>query len=317
MKKILEGEWAPGQVFIIDAPICITVNIPSAIKDNKFNESVTFMTNDSHGPRRFRDIKLENKTHNRKATIVRVISPGYVSMFSGTTYAYQGCTLNRIIGDFNKHNNTNIDLNSINVTMSRVREALHFRVMPWSDEFERLKLKNIRFNDTYIIWLNAYDENGIFQNHLIRHNTNYDHIKEKLDSPKIKRNNSLSNTLKKNKNSLLPNKLFVSTEPELSSPSSLQPSLANTSSESMSSSLLPTLSSSSQSSASSSSSSLSFSSQFSSSTPSFSHTTKSPKTNQFWIISPHEVNESRQYLKSQISQKRNGFGLQEIDGENF
>lgn len=158
-------DWVPGEVIIIPAPICVTVCCPTALEP--FNESITFMTDDSHNQRRAKKIKLGKLNHDSRAVSVTVIESGYETAFSGTTYAFQGQTLPRAIADFNVHHGVKLTLNHVNVAASRVTDSLMFRVMPWTVGAGKSHLHCLRYDDDYLQWVSAYDEHGMFQHSLV------------------------------------------------------------------------------------------------------------------------------------------------------
>ena len=138
---------------------------------NNFNESITFMHGDNHGMRRKKEVTLNDGNHNQKSTTLMLCSTGYAFNFSGTTYAFQGLTVPKLIGDFNTHYNKKITLNDVCVTMSRVERSIDFRIIPWSTDKDKENMLNLKFPDVYLLWNQAYDNNGKFQiNNLKRRN---------------------------------------------------------------------------------------------------------------------------------------------------
>ena len=166
LRRLLDTlDWVPGEVIIIPAPICVTICCPSAMEP--FNSSITFMTDDSHGQRRSKKVKLGKLCHDTRAVNVTVIGSGYEPAFSGTTYAFQGQTMSMAIADFNVHQGVKLTLNHVNVAGSRVTDSLNFRVMPWTVGTGKDHLHCLRYDDDYLQWVSAYDDHGMFQEKLV------------------------------------------------------------------------------------------------------------------------------------------------------
>lgn len=178
-----KGDWIPGEEILISPPICITIQCDKATPP--FNDTITFMTNDHHSFRRSNTIKVGRLNHDQLRQEVTVISSGYVPAYSGTTYAFQGQTLPKVIADFNLHRYSTLTIFHCNVTISRIEESLDFRVMPWTDENNLSHLQYLRYSDDYLQWYHAYDIHGNFQQNLIKPiNQQNNENKNKSNKPK-------------------------------------------------------------------------------------------------------------------------------------
>ena len=158
--------WNPGEIVTIEQPLAVVLNIPEA--DVTLREKVTLLVNDNQDIKRREVITLRSSSVGEKY-IVTVVSAGYTSTASGTTYAFQGQTLPKCICDLNLYRGMTMKLGHFVVGMTRVRNWLDNRVMPWHRRQDsRNHLLKLRPSDLYLRWEHAYDQDGIFQSSLVR-----------------------------------------------------------------------------------------------------------------------------------------------------
>jgi hypothetical protein len=100
---------------------------------------------------------------------LEVIDPGYDPDYTGTGYSVQGSTLPLLISDLNHHKSNPITLSYMIVVLSRVKEWLCNRVMPFKlGPGGTDHLLKLSFSPEYRQWLACYDENGYYKEHLKR-----------------------------------------------------------------------------------------------------------------------------------------------------
>ena len=168
LRALLDGNtWVPGDILEIDCPIAIGVNVIDSVPSLANN--VTFISKDHHHQRRSISVPLVKLTAQSRVIKVSVIGPGYVSDSSGTSYSYQGQTVDLGIADFNKHKSVPLTLSHVYCVLSRVKKALNFRIFPLLTGMGSIDhLLNLRFSDDYLKWNESYDSQGVFQESLIK-----------------------------------------------------------------------------------------------------------------------------------------------------
>jgi DNA replication protein DnaC len=154
----------PGKIITVQAPLACYVSCPTAIEEFRL---VPFMTGDSGGSKRLETVTLGKKTHGERSPIsVTVISSGYSCSLGGTTYAFQGDTLDVAIMDIGP--SKGMVLANITVAASRVRSSKDLFVIPLArdgtgNHAHIQSLCSLRHSDEYYIWKQAYNELGMFQ----------------------------------------------------------------------------------------------------------------------------------------------------------
>ena len=115
-----------------------------------------------------RDIKRRRKVKigaedGGKQHVVNVVSPGYALAIASTVYGVQGETLSgKLIVDLNKNPSypRGLSLQSVYVSLSRVKTGCNLRVAPWvRGKAHLLKLSH---DDELLRFDAAYDGNGVF-----------------------------------------------------------------------------------------------------------------------------------------------------------
>ena len=167
IRTILENNsLLRGSMHTIDCPLGVTINVPEAIDGF---QNVTFTSDYIDGQKRRREVKI-GPIRGIPVSIY-VIDPGYVCDLTGTTYSFQGQTLDLAIINLNYNHNAKLTLAHVNVAMSRVKDSHDLRIVPWSGGTDPKKhLFEMRFPNEYLIWNGSYDdETGIFNVDTMRH----------------------------------------------------------------------------------------------------------------------------------------------------
>jgi PIF1-like helicase len=153
-----------GSMHTIDCPLGVTINVPDAIEDF---QNITFTSDYIDGQKRRREVKI-GPIRGVPVTIY-VIDPGYVCDLTGTTYAFQGQTIDYAIINLNYNHNAKLTLAHVLVALSRVRDSHNLRIVPWSNATDPKKhLFEMRFPNEYLIWNGSYDDDGRFNVNTMR-----------------------------------------------------------------------------------------------------------------------------------------------------
>ena len=90
--------------------------------------------------------------------------------FGITMHKVQGKTMNRLCVDLNKNDfPPRVNYHGIFVCISRVKTSKHLAIFPFPPDQNGLQhLLDLKPPRNLILWLKSYDNNGIFQQHLLQ-----------------------------------------------------------------------------------------------------------------------------------------------------